>query len=387
MRLLLVSSEFPPGPGGIGTHAYQLASNLSDLGLIVQVLCPQDYASEDEIFKFNKLVPFSIIRIADEKSKLSKGLNRLKLLNNCIRGFKPDIVLSSGLWPIRLGALVKLFYHKVPWLIVAHGTEFGKSDGLQAYLTCIASNKADGIICVSEYTKHVVQILGVNRPRIDVIHNGADAQQYRFLDPDQVMQLRDSLGVNNKFVLLTVGNVSSRKGQEVVIRALPAILDRFQQVVYWMAGLPSMQPELEHLAKELGVEKSIRFFGRTSMQTLLELYNSCDLFVMTSRQLDDGDFEGYGIAVIEAALCGKSAVVSDNSGLSEAVIDGQTGLLVKQNDPKSTADAIISLVSDPVLLQQLSMRAKSRAIDMQTWDKVAASYLTIMNKHVKSSGN
>ncbi len=385
MRVLLVSSEFPPGPGGIGTHADQLTRNLSNLGHIVQVLSPQDYAAEDEILDFNSSLPFSIIRIANEKSKLSKGFTRLKLMNDSLRQFKPDIVLSSGLWSIRLGALVKLLNKKVPWLIVGHGTEFGQKLGLDAWLTRSASNIANGIICVSEYTKQVIQNLGVNKPGIDVVHNGADAHQFLMLDSDYVMQIRDSLGVKDKFVLLTVGNVSGRKGQEVVIRALPAILHRCPQVVYWMAGLPSLQQELEHLARGLGVDKNIHFFGRTNTQTLLELYNACDLFVMTSRQLDDGDFEGYGIAVIEAALCGKSALVSDNSGLSEAVINGQTGLLVSQNDPKATAEAIISLVNDPQRLQQLSKRAQKRAIETQTWDKVAARYFTIMQKHIKSN--
>jgi len=385
MRLLIVSSEFPPGPGGIGTHAYQLAKNFSELGQDVQMLCSQDYATESEILDFNNSQHFTICRIADRKSKLSKGVTRFKLMNEILRRFKPDIVLSSGSWPIWLGAVVKPLHRQVAWLVVGHGTEFGQTRGLKALLTCVTANKADGIICVSEFTKRAVRDLGIDKPPIEVIHNGADPQQYFMLNPDQVSQIRAALGVEGRFVLLTVGNVSDRKGQEVVIRALPAIVLQTPQVVYWMAGLPSTQAKLEDLAKVLGVDGQIHFFGRTSTQTLLELYNACDLFVMTSRQLEDGDFEGYGIAVIEAALCGKAAVVSDNSGLSEAVTNGQTGLLVGQNDPQATAEAIISLVNDPERLKKISKEAQKMAYEYQTWDKVAGSYLKFMRKYVKSS--
>ena len=385
MKLLLVSSEFPPGPGGIGTHAYQLAKNFSELGQGVQVLCSQDYATESEILDFNNSQHFTIYRMTNGKSKLSKGVTRFKLMNDSLRRFKPDIVLSSGSWPIWLGALGKLHNRKVAWLVVGHGTEFGQTRGFTALFTCFTANKADGIICVSEFTKRAVRDLGIDKPPIEVIHNGADPQQYFMLNSDQVLQIRADLGVEGKFVLLTVGNVSARKGQEVVIRALPAILREAPHVVYWMAGLPNQQLELERLSKELGVEGHIRFFGRTNPQTLLELYNACDLFVMTSRQLENGDFEGYGIAVIEAALCGKAAVVSDNSGLSEAVNNDKTGLLVGQNDPQTTAEAIINLVNDPERLEKFSKEAQKKAYESQTWDKVAASYLYIIRKHVKSS--
>jgi glycosyltransferase involved in cell wall biosynthesis len=103
---------------------------------------------------------------------------------------------------------------------------------------------------------------------------------------------------------------------------------------------------------------------------------------MTSRQLADGDYEGYGIAVIEAALCGKAAVVSDNSGLAEAVDDGQTGLLVKQNDSEAVAEAICRLIEDPQELNTLSKNALSKA-SKQTWSKISAVYLDIFAEIIK----
>ncbi len=384
MKILILSSEFPPGPGGIGTHAYQLAKNFALASHEVQVLTPQDYAAEEEIVTFNSSQTFAVSRFINGKSAFFKALTRIRELNSTLRHFEPEVVLVSGSRSIWMTAFLMTFYRDVPWVVVAHGTEFGQLHGLNAWLTKFSANQAFALICVSEYTRQAVRALGVNKPPMDVVHNGADDAQYFKLEQDKIIELRRALDVDGKFVLLTVGNVSARKGQEVVIRALPAILQKAPQVVYWMAGLPTERNSLQKLAIQLGVEKSIHFLDRVSNQRLLELYNACDLFVMTSRQLENGDFEGYGIAVVEAALCGKAAVVSDNSGLAEAVLDGQTGALVPQNDPEATAEAILQLVSDPNELQRLSVQAQTRAVNSQTWDKVTGNYLDILSRY---SGN
>jgi phosphatidylinositol alpha-1,6-mannosyltransferase len=228
-----------------------------------------------------------------------------------------------------------------------------------------------------------MQNLGISKPPCTVIHNGADHQQFHQLTEAEIEEFRQQKGADAQFVLLTVGNVSDRKGQEVVIRALPEMTASTPNVVYWMAGLPQEQAKLESIALDLGVSDHIRFWGRMSTETLLQLYNACDLFLMTSRQCEDGDFEGYGIAVIEAALCGKTAVVSDNSGLAEAVQDGVTGLLVPQNDPDQTAQAILRLIKDPELRQKLEIQATENALTHQTWEKVGARYVEVFEEILK----
>ena len=269
---------------------------------------------------------------------------------------------------------------RIPWVLIGHGSEFGLRTGWQARLMRLSGNRADAVISVSQYTQRAMQNLGITKPVGYVIHNGADGNQFTQQPETEVEEFRQQKNVKDHFVLLTVGNVSNRKGQEVVIRALPGILVSFPHVVYWMAGLPQNQEKLESLARDLGVSDHIRFWGKVSARTLVRLYNACDLFLMTSRQLADGDFEGYGIAVIEAALCGKTAVVSDNSGLAEAVEDGVTGLLVPQNDPQQTAQAVLRLINNPTKRQELAQQAYKNAIAHQTWQKVGARYVAVFEE-------
>jgi phosphatidylinositol alpha-1,6-mannosyltransferase len=135
-----------------------------------------------------------------------------------------------------------------------------------------------------------------------------------------------------------------------------------------------MQARLEQLARQLGVEKNIHFLGRVDPSRLVTAYNACDLFAMTSRLSADGDAEGYGIAVIEAALCGRPAVVSGGSGLAEAVIDGETGLHVPENDPPAVAEAILCLLSNDAMRLQMGEQARERALREQTWQSRVALY-------------
>jgi phosphatidylinositol alpha-1,6-mannosyltransferase len=147
-------------------------------------------------------------------------------------------------------------------------------------------------------------------------------------------------------VLLTVGQVGERKAQDVVIRALPRILATRPDVAYVMVGLPRRRAEYEALAAELGVAERVRFVGLLPDEELPAAYNLADVFVLVSRRAADGDVEGYGIVVQEAALCGVPAVVSRDCGLTEAIIEGRTGLSVPPDDPEATAAAVLTLLDE-----------------------------------------
>ena len=373
LNLLIYSSEFPPGPGGIGTHAYQIARQFANRGKFVTVLSPQDYVTPREIQKFNQAQPFPVLLVPHHPIiPLELGL-QVNKLRHVIRTIQPNFILASGQHAVWAAAVCLKEMH-IPWAAVGHGTEFGTNKVANQLLNRWAYKSANLVICVSQYTKAVLEQSGIRARRVVVIYNGADESRYC---PDKLdgLAFRKRLGLENKFILLTVGNVTPRKGQEVVIRAMPEILKAIPNVHYLIAGLPTHKESLALLASQLGVAGCVHFLGRLEERELLQAYRACDLFVMTSRQTTDGDFEGYGIAVIEAALCGKPAVVSSGSGLEEAVIDQATGVVVNQNDPQSTASAIIRLWRSPAFIERMGINARVRALEEGTWSKVAEQYL------------
>jgi phosphatidylinositol alpha-1,6-mannosyltransferase len=213
---------------------------------------------------------------------------------------------------------------------------------------------------------------------MEVIQNAADHRRFVRLPESETMAFRKQAGFNGGPLLLTVGHVSERKGQEVVIRALPRILKTMPGAHYLMAGLPSMEPRLSRLAADLRVGDRVHFLGKVTDEEMVRWLNCCDIFLMTSRTTSAGDCEGFGIAVVEAALCGKPAVVSNSSGLVEAIRDGVTGLAVPEGDENATAEAVVSLISDPSRRLAMGEAARKRAETTQTWPACARLYDSVL---------
>ena len=384
MRLLLLSTEFPPGPGGIGTHAYHLALNLQHLGWEVTVMASQDYAHEDEIHAFNRAQPFKVIHLLSTPGAMRRLWARYRTISRKINDWQPDVIMGSGSRQVWMAAFLAK-YHRKASVAIGHGSEFGFTNYWMRRITQWAFESVDAVICVSQYTANFMYEAGINPRRLMVIPNGADANLFKRLPPTDLEGFRREKNIPEGLLLLTVGNVTERKGQDVVIRAMPHVLKQVPNTHYLIAGLPSQKENFLALACELGVEEHIHFLGRVSSEDLLKYINVCDIFVMTSKYTAEGDFEGYGIAVVEAALCGKPAVVSDNSGLAEAIVDQQTGLLAHQNDPISTAEALITLLQDDMKRREIGESAYKRAYTKQTWEQRSMEYHHFLNEFVSTS--
>jgi phosphatidylinositol alpha-1,6-mannosyltransferase len=383
VKLLLVSSEFPPGPGGIGNHAFHIASELNLLGWAVRVHTSQDYADPEAVREFNARAPFEIVELPKRSPSVFEGIARVRSVLAGVRSWDPDVIVASGSRSVWLTAIVAKVTSR-SWVAVGHGTEFGAS-GPAGFLTRWAFGRASTVVSVSRFTEAKMRAAGARPRESVVIPNGADARVFTRLDESQLRDFRESVGLTGKKVLLTVGNVTERKGQDIVVRALSSVVDSVPDAHYVVAGLPTRGEQLASLADDLGVSENLHLLGAVDNDTLLRAYNACDIFVMTSRHTRDGDFEGYGIAAVEAALVGKPAVVAGGSGLEEAVQDGVTGLVVRPEDPEATSVAIRRLLADDQLRRRLGEQAYEAAHDEMTWERRAGDYDRLLRSLIDAS--
>ncbi|PYR51021.1 MAG: hypothetical protein DMF89_07300 [Acidobacteria bacterium] len=369
MRLLITSSEFPPGPGGIGTHAFQIARHLARLGWEVRVATCQDYAEREEIRSFNVHQPFRIDTLKSAGNALSMLASRLRALDAAIGDFDPDVLMATGDRQTYLAGVLSR-RRKLPWIAVEHGR---RPPVWERWLKKHWFAHASAVVFVSEYTRSEIERMGVRTGHGVVIPNGADTEAFRVLPSPLVDQTRRELGLAGARVIVTVGNVSERKGQDVVIRAMPEILGSAPTTQYLCIGLPGERARFEELARRLGVADHVRFLGSVEHDLLLRVLNVADVFAMTSRHTAQ-QWEGYGIAVVEAALCGVPSVVSAQSGLAEAILDGVTGIAVPEQDRARTAQAVLALLHDEGLRLQMGRAARERALTEQTWQARAVRY-------------
>jgi len=351
---------------------------MCQLGWHVIVVAVQDYVSVHEAQAFNAHQHFEIIRLPSHPIIPFKYMLRMGVIWQRIRKSKPDAILATGERAVWVVAALK---GHIPAVGVGHGTEFGLN-GWAGNLNRWAFNRLDHVVCVSRFTWNMMAQRGITPRQSSIIPNGADESHFGPVDHEVSGKLRSSLGFPTSPLILTVGNVTERKGQHVIIRALPDVLREVPDVHYLIAGLPTMKGQLADLAASLGVADHVHFLGRVPHAELPILMNACDVFAMTSVNTASGDVEGYGIAAVEAALCGKPAVVSDGSGLAEAVLDKVTGFVVPQNDPEQTAKALITLLKDENLRQRMGMAARERALAEQTWTARAKAYDQLLRSFI-----
>lgn len=337
------------------------------------VAAPQEMADESTVAKFNAPLPFEMVRLKQFGSAPIKLGYRLVVVAALLRRIRPTLIVASGERMVWLASILGPL-HRIPFVAVGHAMEFNVPARWQRAVSRRSYEAAACVVCVSQYTRSHMERFGITALSDAVIPNGADDTRFRVLPAEEARRFRQARGLEHATILITVGSVHERKGQDVVIRALPRILERFPEVHYVMAGVPYRRDRFGELAAQLGVAEHVHFLGVVDPAEVVRALNAADLFVMASQHTPNGDFEGFGIAVVEAALCGRAAVVSDNSGVVEAIEPGETGLVSTISDPVSTADRIIELLSDRGRLTKMERLATTRAAAEKTWEHRGAQY-------------
>jgi phosphatidyl-myo-inositol dimannoside synthase len=377
VRLLVLSSEFPPGPGGIATHAHQVSRHLARLGWEVTVVAPQDYADASDVAEFNAAQPFRVCSVSRSGGRLARSMQRVIAALSGLRESSPDVILATGSASVRVAACLP---RRRPVVALGHGPEVSPVGAAARRLARASFGRADTVVCVSECVRRRFDTLGTQAPVVRVIPNAGDEEMFAPATAERTRAFRSRIGVGGDApLLLTVGTVKERKGQDVVVRSLPKLLER-QDVHYAVAG-PELEPaQLAALARDLGVAEHVHLLGSVPRPDLVDAYGACDVFVLTSRHMPSGDYEGFGIVVVEAALCERAAVVTEGAGLVEAVDPGATALVVREDDPAGVADAVDSLLAAPDRRRAMGTAARRRALAGQTWAHVTAEYDALLRQ-------
>lgn len=301
------------------------------------------------------------MRIPRKEIILISYLNRIFTAFSLTR--KCEVVICSGKYSLWVGAFLSVFF-KREFVAIIHGSEVRLPNRLFRKLTDLSLKCFDKIIAVSNYTKSLVSHLGLKN--IDVIPNGFE------------MMPRDNSQEKNKPVpvLITVGNVTERKGQHNVINALPSLLRKYPDAKYHVVGIPTEQPKLENLALNLGVESSVIFFGKVTETSKLELLQQADIFVMLSESTKQGDVEGFGIAILEANALGIPAIGAKGCGIEDAIKDGFSGKLIDNKDSEQFLFSLKEILDN---YEVYSKQAKTWSHGF-TWDRIIRMYLDVLRR-------
>lgn len=354
-RLLILTSEFPPLPGGIGNHAFCLATYLQQSGYEITVVSDYRGRENDDAFDTNQ--SFRITRIKKNAfrygSRILMGWSHAKMQH---------AIIASGKFSLWLGAFLSVIYPNKKFIAVLHGSELKAGGKMGQFLTRWSLKRFDRYIAVSEFTKNkTLEILP--KLTIMVINNGIQLERY----------LADYKSLEEPLSLITVGNLTFRKGQQHVIKALPLLLERFPSIHYNCVGIPTEKKRLVELASSLGVMDAITFHGALLEDEKVKLLQKNTVFIMLSDIIGN-DFEGFGIAILEANALGLPAIGSKNSGIEDAIHDNYSGKLVDPYRPEDIANALQEIIENYKVYSENALKWAT----LFDWQTIIKKYIDVI---------
>jgi len=224
---------------------------------------------------------------------------------------------------------------------------------------------ASVVTSISEFTVEHLCRIGVPRDRVTLLHPGVVVEDWA--PRGQTERIHRELEIESRKVILTISRLIPRKGQDTMLRALPTVLAQVPDAVYVIVGGGPEEVRLRALAKELNVERSVRFVGSIPNADTVDYYHACDVFAMPNREMPNGDIEGFGLVFLEAGVCGKPVIGGRSGGAVDAIAHGESGYLVNPLDPTELAARLIELLADPAHARAIGAAGRQRVLNSFTW--------------------
>ncbi|WP_019885594.1 glycosyltransferase family 4 protein [Streptomyces purpureus] len=373
-KTLIVTNDFPPRPGGIQAFLHNMALRLDPERIVVYASTwKRDREGVRATAEFDAEQPFTVVR--DRTTMLLPTPRVTRRAAALLREHDCTSVWFGAAAPLGLMAPALRRAGARRLVATTHGHEAGWAQlpAARQLLRRIGEG-TDTITYLGEYTRS--RIAAALTPeaagRMVQLPPGVDEKTFHPASGGDLV--RERLGLADRPVVVCVSRLVPRKGQDTLIRALPRILRHVPDAVLLIVGGGPYEADLRKLAAETGVAGSVRFTGAVPWDELPAHYGAGDVFAMPCRTRRGGlDVEGLGIVYLEASATGLPVVAGDSGGAPDAVLDGETGWVVRGGVPEDAADRIVTLLQDPELRRRMGERGRGWVEEKWRWDQLAES--------------
>ena len=366
VRTLLVTNDFPPRPGGIQSYLEALVSRLPAEDLVV-------YAPRwrgDSHIRYDAQQSFEVVR--HKTTLMLPTPDVARRAADLVREFDCETVWFGAAAPLALMSSGLRSAGAERIIASTHGHEVGWSMLPAARQALrVIGNSTDVITYVSKYTRSRFASAFGAHAALEHVPPGVDDQVFK---PDAAAraELRARYSLGDRPTILCLSRLVPRKGQDVLIRALPRVRERIEDAVLVIAGGGPYAEHLHKLAAESGVEEHIIFTGSVASAELAAHHNIADVFAMPARTRGGGlDVEGLGIVYLEASASGVPVIAGDSGGAPETVVEGKTGRVVNGRSATEVADAIADVLSDPDQAAEMGAAGRKWVESNWQWDVLA----------------
>lgn len=377
-KILCITNDFGPRAGGIETFVIGLIERLPKDSVIVYTASQEGSAPFDAAWKekFGVEVirdPSTILLPSRRVGKTVRALVTERRIKRVFFGAAAPLgLLSQGLRKVGVKKIVALTHgHEVWWSKLWPFTLLMRRIGSGVdHLTYLGEFTRDAIS--QALTKSAKDSMVKIAPGIDITH---------FKPHAGAEQLKGELGLTDKKIIVSVGRLVHRKGQDTLVEALPQILHKIPDAHLVFVGEGPRKDFMLQRAQKLGVIPHITFIGRIQYQELPKYISVGNLFAMPSRSRLAGlEVEGLGIVYLEASACGLPVLGGSSGGAPDAVIDGETGIIVDGQSVEDVAQAAITLLQDKELATKFGVRGRQWIIDEWQWDNWAERFNALLTE-------
>lgn len=398
MRIAHLIHTFPPAVHGGGElFVYELSRRLAGKGHQVIVTTrgfenlPDKERTEDfcieryknpapETWKYHPIAKMNVPWYGKYSVLSLDVIYSVRYLSRLVREKKLDLVHASFIVPSGFsGAIVKSFTG-TPLVITIHGNaDFYEVPKIFYPMLRYSANNADMLVAVGhELKRNLLKELGDYDIR--VIPNGVDVEKYR---PDRTIrdETRRKQGITrNAPILLSISRLVERKNIDLVLRAVPYIIQRLPDFKFLIVGEGPEYRRLRSLTQELQIESAVIFTGFVSEEEKTRIYLSSDAFIQLSSR------EGLSISLLESKAAGLPAIVSDSKGTREPVKENESGKIV--SDPKNhidVAEKVIELLTDTRNRKRLGENARREAEENYSLEAMTSRYIEVYKEVLAST--
>ncbi|WP_327171093.1 glycosyltransferase family 4 protein [Streptomyces sp. NBC_01336] len=371
-KTLIVTNDFPPRPGGIQAFLHNMALRLDPEQVVVYASTWKRGAEgAAATAAFDAEQPFTVVR--DRTTMLLPTPRVTRRAAELLRTHGCSSVWFGAAAPLGLMAPALRRAGARRLVATTHGHEAGWAQlPASRQLLRRIGEGTDTLTYLGEYTRSRIAaaLTPAAAARMVQLPPGVDEKTFH---PDSGGdRVRARLGLTDRPVVVCVSRLVPRKGQDTLILAMPAILAEVPDAVLLVVGGGPYAGELKKLAADTGVLDSVRFTGPVPWEELPAHYGAGDVFAMPCRTRRGGlDVEGLGIVYLEASATGLPVVAGDSGGAPDAVLDGETGWVVRGGSAEESAERIVALFGDAELRRRMGERGRAWVEEKWRWDLLA----------------
>ncbi|WP_052849388.1 glycosyltransferase family 4 protein [Streptomyces avicenniae] len=371
-KTLIVTNDFPPRPGGIQAFLHSMATRLDpDRVVVYASTWKRDAEGRAATAAFDAEQPYPVVR--DRTTMLLPTPAATRRATALLREHGCTAVWFGAAAPLGLMAPALRAAGARRIVATTHGHEAGWAQlpGARRLLRRVG-DVTDTLTYLGDYTRSRIAPALSPEAAARMTHLPPGVDEKTFHPDAGGAAVRAALGLTERPVVVCVSRLVPRKGQDTLIRALPRVLAAEPAAALLVVGGGPYRADLEKLARSLGVADAVVFTGEVPWSELPAHFGAGDVFAMPCRTRRRGlDVEGLGIVYLEASASGLPVVAGDSGGAPDAVLDGETGWVVRGGErtaPAETADRLVALLGDPELRARMAARGRDWVEEKWRWD-------------------